>query len=156
MQTFLFFRRLFSAAFSGAAMLNACWLAGGQALPAQAADPSFMREVGPILKKHCVSCHGAMKVEAGYRMDTYRRLMSEGDSGEIVVTGSAEKSELVRRLLTEDTEERMPAESPALSAEAIRMIQRWIDAGAKFDGDDPDAPLGEGDPTSREAAAAQR
>ena len=127
------------AALAAVLLVAAAWS------PARAADPSFVRDVAPTLKKHCVACHGAKKEESGYRLDTYRRLMSEGDSGEVIVRGSGEKSELVRRLLTDDTEERMPAESPALPEEAIRLIQRWIDAGAKSDGDDPDSPLDAGE-----------
>ena len=37
----------------------------------EAAEPAdYVRDVKPLLAKHCVTCHGATKPRAGLRLDT--------------------------------------------------------------------------------------
>lgn len=113
------------------------------ATPALAEDPavSFRSDVAPILLENCLACHGAKKAEGGYRVDNYEELLKPGDSGEPpIATSEEETSELLRRL-TCDESERMPAESEPLTEEQIGIIQKWIDGGAAFDGEQRDLPL---------------
>ena len=95
------------------------------------AEPvSFRAEIAPILINNCLACHGPKKAEGGYRVDSYERLLSEGDSGSAGVTGKdVEASELFRRIVSEDKEERMPLESDPLTAEDIELVKRWIVEG---------------------------
>mgnify|MGYP001297356514 CR=1 FL=1 len=103
---------------------------------------SFRRDIAPILQEHCVACHSAKKAEGGYRVDTYADLAKPGDSGEPPLIGEGDHAgEFLRRLITDDESERMPAESDALAAESIRLITTWIAEGAKFDGADPEELL---------------
>ncbi|PQO44162.1 c-type cytochrome domain-containing protein [Blastopirellula marina] len=111
---------------------------------ASAQEPavSFRRDVAPILLDSCQACHGAKKAEGGYRVDTFEQLQKPGDSGETPIAAQpGEPSELLRRLTCEDEFERMPAESEPLAAAQIAVVEKWIAAGAKFDGDDPAQPL---------------
>lgn len=103
---------------------------------------SFRRDVAPILVEHCVACHSAKKAEGGYRIDNFAELSKPGDSG-IETLGNPENGagELLRRLVTEDESERMPAESPPLPAEQVEVIRQWLAAGASFDAPDPNEAL---------------
>jgi hypothetical protein len=120
-------------------LANQCLVSGH----AVAADPvSFRKDLAPILLDRCVACHGPKKAEGGYRLDSFERIMKEGDSGSAGFLGaSLDDSEAFRRLTSDDADERMPAESDPLPAEQIALFKRWIEEGAKFDGEDPKAEL---------------
>ena len=100
------------------------------------ADPiSFRRDIAPILVAQCQACHGKTKAEGDYRVDSFARLMRAGESGDRgVAAGKPDESELFRRILSEDKDERMPAERDPLRKEKIELVRRWILEGAKFDG----------------------
>ncbi len=108
-----------------------------------AAEPiSFRSDIAPLLQDRCVACHNAKQAEGGYRVDTYQELLVAGDSELSPVShAEGEVSELIRRIITEDESERMPAESDPLSKEQIQSLTTWVAEGAKFDGDDPAQPL---------------
>ncbi|MCC6510119.1 MAG: hypothetical protein IT423_13515 [Pirellulaceae bacterium] len=126
--------------------------------PVGAAEPvSFRNQIAPLLLENCTSCHGPKKAEGGYRLDSYAQLAKAGDSGimPLVVEGAAH-SELVRRLVTTDAGERMPAERDALSAAAIELFSRWQAEGSKFDGEDPTVPIFELTPARTYAPAPEK
>ncbi|MCB1232519.1 MAG: hypothetical protein KDN19_19885, partial [Verrucomicrobiae bacterium] len=50
--------------------------------------------------------------------------------------GNADRSILVERLVTDDTDDRMPKKAAALSAAQIDLIKQWINDGANL-GDSP-------------------
>jgi len=111
--------------------------------PAVAQGPvSFRRDIAPILRDHCLGCHGPRRAEGGYRVDTYARALKEGDSA---APGFAAKdhegSESFRRIVSDDPEERMPKDGKPLAAEKIALLRRWIAEGARYDAADPNAPL---------------
>lgn len=111
-------------------------------VPASGEPVSFRRDIAPILVDNCVSCHGPKKDEGGYRIDTYEQLFGEGDSGVPAITASSlDDSEAYRRIVSEDVDERMPLDSEPLTAAQVALIQRWIEEGATFDGQDAKALL---------------
>jgi len=107
------------------------------------AEPiSFREQIAPLLVKNCQACHGSKKAEGGYRIDTFERLLQPGDSTLAPVTaGDLEDSELLRRLMSDDPDERMPAESDPLPKEQIALVKEWIASGAEFDAGEKAAPL---------------
>lgn len=111
--------------------------------PARAADaPSFKATVAPLLVDHCIACHNAKKAEAAYRLDTFDHLKVAGDSGEApLVAGPQPAGELLRRITSDDPEERMPPAAPALPPAAVAAIRGWLAAGATFDGPKTSEPL---------------
>lgn len=113
------------------------------ALSAIADEPvSFRKDLAPILLDQCLACHGPKKAEGGLRVDSYERVTKEGDSGSPgFVAKDLDLSEAFRRIASEDESERMPAEADALPAEQIALFKRWVEEGAKFDGDNPAADL---------------
>ena len=53
--------------------------------PIQAAGVEFLRDVRPILVKHCVACHGPRNHKAGLRLDAATLIHRGGESGPAVV-----------------------------------------------------------------------
>lgn len=121
---------------------NFLWLlcVGGAA--AQSPEISFSREIAPILVTQCLACHNADKAKGGYRMHTFDALGLAGKSGEVpLVPNQPGQSELYKRLVTSDAEDRMPQEADALPEEQVGLIRRWIEQGANLDAGDGTALL---------------
>lgn len=97
----------------------------------------FNRDVLPILSNHCYTCHGPDSAtrEAGLRLDQRVSATGKADSGKRAVTpGNVQVSELIRRITTEDENERMPpVKGPKpLNADQIMTLKTWITQGAEF------------------------
>ena len=59
----------------------------------------FASDVKPILNKHCISCHGGVKKNAGFSVLFESEAMAITNSGKpAIIRGSARKSELIQRL----------------------------------------------------------
>ena len=100
----------------------------------EASSISFNRDVRPILNDKCLSCHGGVKANGGFSLLFEEEAFSETESGKkAIVRGNHKKSELFKRLVHEDPEQRMPLEKDPLSAEEIEIIKNWIDQGAKWE-----------------------
>lgn len=102
---------------------------------AQTGDLTYWQDIRPILRKHCIVCHGTSKlrlveVSGGLALDTYEAAL-KGAKRPVIVAGKSDKSHLVERLLTKDVAKRMPLETDPLSKEKIDAIKKWIDSGAK-------------------------
>ena len=70
-----------------------------------AQQPSdFAHDVLPVLKKHCVPCHGGREAKGSFSMN-HRELVV--DSGHIVV-GKPDESHLLNLILSSDRETQMP------------------------------------------------
>ena len=99
-----------------------------------AQPPVYGTDIQPILAKHCVLCHGPDEAESGLRLDQFDSAVSALDSGHrAIVPTKPVDSELLRRVTTQDANTRMPPEGPSLSTDDVRLLERWINAGAKFD-----------------------
>lgn len=106
----------------------------------EAADRlDFNRDIRPILSENCLSCHGpdSKKREAGLRLDVGDQTMWKGDSGAIaIVPGNPDASEMIRRMISTDTNESMPPSSTGkkLTAKQIETLRQWILEGAQYKG----------------------
>jgi hypothetical protein len=101
--------------------------------PAVAAPPvDYTREIKPILKARCTSCHGAIRQKGGLRLDTAEFVRRGGESGQAVEPGDSGNSLLIDRVTETDLSERMPPESEgvALAPGEIAALRSWIDQGA--------------------------
>ncbi|MDX2022677.1 MAG: PSD1 and planctomycete cytochrome C domain-containing protein [Deltaproteobacteria bacterium] len=98
--------------------------------PGHAAGPlDFKTAIEPIFEARCWSCHGADAQRGGMRLDV--RSQALYDDG-VIVPGKPEASSLFRLLVAEDPLDRMPREAPALPADEIERIKRWIEQGAPW------------------------
>lgn len=95
-----------------------------------AAEVSYEKDIKPLLKARCWSCHGALKQKAGLRMDTAAAMHQGGDGGSIL---AGETPLLIERVATANLDERMPpeGEGAALNAGEIAKLRAWIASGAK-------------------------
>lgn len=95
---------------------------------------SFSKEISPILKKRCVTCHypGNEFNESRLVMNTYESLMQGGVHGSPVVPGNADSSLLMKKLGPNPPfGKQMPLMSKErLSDEEIALIAKWINQGA--------------------------
>ena len=87
--------------------------------------------IKPILQTRCYSCHGPNKQKGGLRMDDSMRLIKGGKDGIVIEVGSAEKSELIKRLALSLNDDHMPPkEKPQLTKSQVALLHWWIDNGA--------------------------
>ena len=98
----------------------------------------YNRDIRPLLSNHCFRCHGPDEDnrEAGLRLDQFEAATQELDSGDVaVVPGLVAQSQLIARLRSDDEDLRMPPADlgPALDEAQIRLLETWIQQGAKFD-----------------------
>ena len=105
---------------------------------------SFRTDIAPLLQRRCAACHCEDSAKGGYRLDTFQLLQKAGDGGDApVLAGKAKESALFKLLLAKDPEDRMPQKADALPAGEIALVERWLNAGAIYDGGDPARPLAE-------------
>jgi len=112
-------------------MLDAQPVTGATAIEGAAAA-NFARDIEPIMKKYCVSCHGGVDasgkkvVEMGLDLTTYKGIMAGGTYGPVVEAGKPEDSLLIE--LIESGE--MPGEGQKVAPADIQTLRAWIAAGA--------------------------
>ena len=102
------------------------------------AKVSFNWEIRPILSEHCFSCHGfdAKHRKADLRLDTREGALADNDGVRAIIPGDPAKSELWKRLLSQDAEEVMPppeAHKPKLTAKQLATLRTWIEEGAPYE-----------------------
>jgi hypothetical protein len=114
--------------------LLACWWSAALALAEQKLD--FNRDVRPILAENCFQCHGfdEQARQADLRLDMAESALADRDGVPAIVPGDAERSELWRRITSEDEAEKMPPPDShrTLKPEHIATIKQWIEEGARF------------------------
>jgi len=108
--------------------------AGGEADVAALAaitNPTFAKDLKPILDKRCASCHGTRK-KGGYSVADYNSVMTSGEHAPVIVAGDAANSKLVQMLrgIKTDAGGQMPPSRP-LKEEQIQLIERWVNQGAQ-------------------------
>jgi mono/diheme cytochrome c family protein len=98
---------------------------------ATAAPVDFVREVQPILKEHCYSCHGEEKQKSGLRLDIKAEALKGGEAhAPNIRPGKSAESPLVQFVTGEDEDMLMPPKGKRLSGEEVATLRRWIDEGA--------------------------
>src|SRR5205823_445160 len=114
------------------------------AVPARAANPAaakvdFNREIRPILSNQCAKCHGPDPKERkggtdGLRLDVRDDAIADLGGYAAIVPGHPEKSELIKRILSTDDDERMPPKGSGkkLTPLELDVLKRWIEQGAEY------------------------
>jgi len=104
---------------------------GAQSDASEAVD--FNRDIRPILSNNCFFCHGpdGETREADLRLD----IREDAIEAFAFVPGDPEESELVYRILSEDSDEVMPPpkSNHSLSNREKELLQRWIAEGAEYE-----------------------
>lgn len=90
-------------------------------------------EVRAIFAHQCYQCHSEHKKEGGLVLENEDMAMIGGENGPVIIPGSANKSEMIRRLeLPADHDDVMPQKGKILSNNEINLIRLWIDEGAHW------------------------
>ena len=97
----------------------------------------FTRQIRPLLSDRCFRCHGpdASKRKAKLRLDVREgAFKTMGKGWAIVKPRDPEKSELIRRITTDDIEDMMPPPESNLSLTDAEkaLLKRWIAEGADY------------------------
>ncbi|MEO2017630.1 MAG: DUF1549 domain-containing protein, partial [Fuerstiella sp.] len=109
-----------------------CYLIASAGITAAAfpADVDYLRDIKPVLKAKCYSCHGAIRQEANLRLDTVEFMHRGGDTGPALKIGDELHSDVLFRVTAPDKSERMPPEGEPLSLEQIARFRMWLSGGA--------------------------
>ena len=101
------------------------------------ADVSYNRDVLPILSAKCFRCHGVDEAarQANLRLDNAAEAFADRDGKRAIVPHAADRSELVRRILSTDTDEVMPPidERLQLDEREKHVLKQWIGEGAVYE-----------------------
>jgi WD40 repeat protein len=97
-----------------------------------AAEPSYYREVQPILQKNCVGCHQPAMKSSGLDLTTFETFQSGGKRGAAFKPGAPEES-LILRFITGEMKPPMPLGAPPLAKAEVEVVHDWIKAGATND-----------------------
>jgi hypothetical protein len=105
-------------------------------------EVTYWRDVRPVLRKNCTVCHNPRQVKeteisGGLTLDTYEAVLKRKDTRKLLIKSGRSGESLLYQLVTTDTEKRMPLGAKPLPPEAIAILRRWIDGGAK-EGTRPD------------------
>ena len=101
------------------------------------AEVDFDRDVRPILAEKCYACHGPDEAvrQAELRLDLRSSAIAPLPSGEVaIVPGNTDESELIRRIFSTHSGDRMPPETSQkpLTDRERQVLKEWIDSGAGY------------------------
>jgi mono/diheme cytochrome c family protein len=105
-------------------------LIAGAIVLSPAAAPDYVRDVKPLIAKHCTGCHGSDKQRASLRLDSAAGMRKGGNSGPAIVPGDSAASLLIKAIIGADRIAAMPPKGPRLDAAEVAILRAWIDAGA--------------------------
>lgn len=100
------------------------------AVLADAKKPTFDEDVLPVLKQHCVNCHGNDKQRGGLNVATFAATMAGGSSGVVVMPGDPDKSRLYS-LSAHKEEPKMPPNGNKIPDGHLEIIRLWIEQGGR-------------------------
>lgn len=96
----------------------------------------FSRDIQPLLAENCYHCHGPdEKARKGsLRLDTKEGAFRVKDGKSSILPGRASESDLIKRLVTQDPDDRMPPakSNRVLSPAQIDLFKRWVNEGAAW------------------------
>ena len=89
----------------------------------------FTNGIGPLLKTHCVSCHGAEMQEGSLRLDSLGGINQGGKSGPVLLPGKPDESLLITAVQRKDDSLQMPPDEK-LPDDAVKLLVEWVQSGA--------------------------
>lgn len=95
----------------------------------------FQKEILPILRKNCLSCHSTSVAKADLVLEAPKSILEGGKSGPAVVPGKSDES-LLLKAAAHRAKPFMPPANNKVGASALEptelgLIKLWIDQGAK-------------------------
>ena len=120
---------------------------------------SYESDVKPILREHCLKCHGDDVHKADLNLQSYTGTLKGGSGGEVVVASRASASVLYQAIAREGDAAPMPPSRPKIADAQVAVVRKWIAEGLRenegsasaapkrtmeFKGPDPSIKLGDG------------
>lgn len=101
-------------------------------LPAAETQIDYQKQIAPLFRKYCESCHSIDDPEGNFVIDSYDSLLKGGEQGPAVLPGDSKSSRLIR-MVTGETKPIMPPEDSGdkLTPQEITLLMEWINQGAK-------------------------
>ena len=97
---------------------------------------SFKSDIAPILSQHCGNCH-IRRSQGDYSMSSFEKLIQDSSGDDSIVAGKPDESLLYDLIDSGD----MPPRDEVPKKD-LTLIKKWIEQGAKFDGEDRKASFG--------------
>lgn len=113
------------------ALMSFATAAGASATEEKSEVITFNVHIKPILRQHCLKCHGNDEQNADLNLQTYATLLRGGSAGAVAKPGRPDASVLYQAITSEDDAARMPQESPPISRNQIELIREWIATGLR-------------------------
>ncbi len=113
--------------------MGGLWLGLGLMACGLAAEPSYIREVQPILRKYCGGCHNEADKEGDFSVASYGSLLKGTPDGKVIKDGDAAGSQLLQLIQGKVRAQMPPIEEAQPSEREIAILEKWIAAGAKND-----------------------
>lgn len=99
-------------------------------------DGLFTAHVRPILNRHCLRCHGAIRRRADLDLRTVESLLAGGESGAAVIEGDPDASRLWR-VVQSGADPHMPPDGQ-LDEDELAILRIWIEGrGSARDSREP-------------------
>lgn len=102
------------------------------AVAAAAAEPSYFREIRPILQRSCQGCHQPNLKSSNLDLTSFEGLASGGKHGPAFNAGAPADS-LLLKYVTGESKPQMPMGQAPLAPEQIELVRNWIASGANDD-----------------------
>lgn len=115
---------------SGVALLVSSTASAADANPEAARF--FKEQVHPLLKTHCIKCHGGEKTKGGLTLTSREAFLKGGESGAAFDPANPDKSRMLDMLSYRDAEHEMPPAGKRPQAE-IDVFKKWLEMGAPYD-----------------------
>jgi len=101
--------------------------------PPASRQVQFVRDVEPILRKHCYGCHGDETEANGYSLWERRAAVRGGHSGiPAILPGKSADSRLIHLVAGREKDLIMPPAGAKLTAGEIGILRAWIDQGVRW------------------------
>jgi len=95
------------------------------ALSVSAAEPSYFRDIRPVLQRACQGCHQPNLKSSDLDLTSYEGLAAGGKHGSGL--------NVIVKYLTGEMKPQMPLGQPPLASEQIELVRTWVTTGAKDD-----------------------
>jgi mono/diheme cytochrome c family protein len=92
---------------------------------------SFEADVKPILREHCVRCHGDDVHKSDLNLQSYGTTLKGGSGGEVVVAGRPGGSPLYQAIAREGDASPMPPNRPKIADAQVAVVRQWIADGLR-------------------------